>query len=353
MAFSSRGCGIERRPDFPAHQTNRVGSSPVGSTSNRRISGSPIESIRSNIAPDVALSDNVVDFGGRSFAIDCCAQVLLARRGPPYAAATAPRSARSPSSTYGTGAHLRAVVESTDSFRVSRAHSHAHLWHLPDGIGLHAPIGRLVRHPTTDEVCCHVCGRWFVALGSHVRVHGYSASSYRSTMGLARTAPLTARDLSARISQRQSDRYRTSEDLREAMRMGHTLARDGALAERVRNSRPFRAQAVAIRTAALVAGRATMAARRRADRDLLVTSAGAFSLDDFLRTRQARVALADAKAAERVGTDDLREWLAARRADGCTLEHLARSTGRSIPWVRSRLPPGTGSPSCVERSTAM
>lgn len=49
---------------------------------------------------------------------------------------------------------------------------HDHLCHPPDGTGLHAPLGQLLRHPDTGEACCPLCGRWFRAPGSHVRIHG-------------------------------------------------------------------------------------------------------------------------------------------------------------------------------------
>jgi hypothetical protein len=62
---------------------------------------------------------------------------------------------------------------------------HGHLWSLPDGTGLHAPIGSLVAEPGTGRLCCHLCGRWFISLGVHVRFHGQTAGSYRAAMGLA------------------------------------------------------------------------------------------------------------------------------------------------------------------------
>lgn len=61
-------------------------------------------------------------------------------------------------------------------------HRHEHLWSLPDGTGLHAPVGRLLREED-DRICWHLCGRWFVALGPRLRVHGYTARADRNTMG--------------------------------------------------------------------------------------------------------------------------------------------------------------------------
>jgi hypothetical protein len=93
--------------------------------------------------------------------------------------------------------------------RQRRMHSdthlwHAHLWSLPDGTDLHAPHGELVTEPGTGRVCCHLCGRWYVSLGGHLRAHGHTADSYRETMGLCRNRPLVAESLSRSIATRQA-----------------------------------------------------------------------------------------------------------------------------------------------------
>ena len=43
--------------------------------------------------------------------------------------------------------------------RSRRVRTHAHLWSLLDGTGLHAPYGQLVIESGTGRVCCHLCGR--------------------------------------------------------------------------------------------------------------------------------------------------------------------------------------------------
>lgn len=85
--------------------------------------------------------------------------------------------------------HSDATLPSDRPSRAGDGHrgTHAHLWTLPGGTGLHAPYGQLVRDPTTGRVCCHLCGRWFRSLGSHLRRHGLSATSYREAVGLCRT----------------------------------------------------------------------------------------------------------------------------------------------------------------------
>jgi len=81
---------------------------------------------------------------------------------------------------------------------------HGHLWFLPDGTGLHAPVGSLVAEEGTGRLCCHLCGEWFTALGVHVRVHGYTAGTYRERMGLPRACALVAAGLPAPAGEPQA-----------------------------------------------------------------------------------------------------------------------------------------------------
>ncbi|HEX5349323.1 MAG TPA: MucR family transcriptional regulator [Pseudonocardiaceae bacterium] len=145
-----------------------------------------------------------------------------------------------------------------------RAHTHAHLWSLPDGTGLHAPYGQLVIEPGTGRVCCHLCGRWYVSLGSHLRRHGHTADSYRETMGLCRRRPLVAETLSRSIAARQSEAYRRSPELRSYLAVGQELCKTGQLAPlaaAAHTTNPS-SELTRLRRASLDAGRATRAARR-------------------------------------------------------------------------------------------
>jgi hypothetical protein len=259
---------------------------------------------------------------------------------------------------------------------------HSHLWTLPGGPGVHAPPGQVVRDGT-GRVCCHLCGRFFRALGLHVRVHGHTAASYRLAMGLCTSKPLTAYDLSATISRRQATAYRGSPALRDRLRPGQELARSGQLSWRARASLvgdtppPER---ITRRRTALAAGRATTARRRDERADARLAALGVTSLADHLRRRYAagagletltretglgrtglraameaagiplrrpgqqplaarrsRARAAEAAAAARVGTDDLPRWLAERHAEGWTLTRLAAAVGHTTHWVRWRL----------------
>lgn len=198
--------------------------------------------------------------------------------------------------------------------RPRRAHSHTHLghthlWSLPDGTGLHAPHGRLVIESSTGRVCCHLCGRWYVSLGSHVRTHGHSADSYRDTMGLCRSRPLVAEALSRSIATRQTEAYRRSPELRARLAVGQEFSKTGRLASLAHTARTTSASAegARIRRAALAAGRATRAAQR--DRAL-------------------------ARRLRELGFDDLGGYLRHAYCAGASLRSLAKVTG--LGWARLR-----------------
>lgn len=121
-----------------------------------------------------------------------------------------------------------------------RTHTHAHLWSLPDGTGLHAPYGQLVIESGTGRVCCHLCGRWYVSLGGHLRAHGHTADSYRETMGLCRSRPLIAEALSRSIAARQGEAYRRSPELPARLAIGQELSKAGLLATLAHRTRAAR-----------------------------------------------------------------------------------------------------------------
>lgn len=198
---------------------------------------------------------------------------------------------------------------------------HAHLWQLPDGTRLHAPVGELRRDPDTGAVCCHLCGRWFQALGSHLRVHGYTADEYRSAFGLYRSRPLTASMLSAAWSERTRVAYAGSPRLRRQLAPGRALAASGELNRRARaglaGGEP--AQRHEEQQRRLAAGRAT-------------------------RTRRAEQAVAGRLSA--LGAADLACYLRTAYAGGANLDQLREATGGPGPAVpgtdrsRSDPPPG-------------
>lgn len=261
--------------------------------------------------------------------------------------------------------------------------THHHLWSLSDGTGLHAPHGQLIVDEDTGRLACHLCGRWYVSLGSHVRVHGHTAVTYRTTMGVLRTTPLMAKTLSTRIADRQRRVYLQSSDAQAALAYGHELARTGELGRRARlalGEIDGRAERARRREAALRAGRERSAdererqlAARLAELDspdlatyLRTAYAAGASIDQLRETlrvgrsqlrrelaaagvtirptgrnsasgKRSRARSADLAAAERLGTGDVVTWLAERRAHGWPITRLAAAVGHSPPWVRARL----------------
>ena len=261
---------------------------------------------------------------------------------------------------------------------------HSHLWHLPDGTGLHAPLGVIQVEEATGRLCCHLCGNWFRSLGSHVGVHGHTADSYRAELGLCRGEPLIRRELSAAISARQKAAYGSSDVVRERLAAGQELARSGALstvAVQARSDNPLPAEALARQARALAAGRRTVAGQREAALRSVLEDSGCPDLPSYLRLRygrgasladlaaetglgrdrlrreiaaagvgvrgpgqntpagrRSRARTAEAAAAKRVGADDLLTWLSERRRQGWTLAALGAAVGHSGHWVSWRLP---------------
>lgn len=258
--------------------------------------------------------------------------------------------------------------------------THGHLWVLPDGTGLHAPHGELAVEDHTGRLCCHLCGRWFVSLGCHVLAHGYTADTYRQSMGLCRSAALTAASLSSALAARQAAEYRREPELRARLAAGHEVLHS----QRAELATPVAvepAQRVRRRRRALAAGRATTAARRERQLAVRLEQLGHRTLHAYLRAayaagaslatlacstdlgrgrlrqeveaagivvrptghntesgKRSRALATEASAATGVGTDDLSSWLAERHAAGWTLTRLGAAVGHSTHWVRWRLP---------------
>lgn len=258
---------------------------------------------------------------------------------------------------------------------------HDHQWHLPDGTGLHAPIGQLLRDTDTGDLCCHVCGNYYRALGAHVRVHGYTADEYRRVMGLARTGALLATTLSAAIADRQRTSYHSSTDHRANLTAGHAMARNGELTELARRSTTHpRPQTSSLHRDELSRGRITQAEQRSTRLQQRLTANGIDDLDRYLRAayrngtsvdqlvtitgasrarvrnvlrdsdihirnpgantpagKRSRAVAADAQAAALLGIEDLPAWLTERHEQGVSLTKLARTVGHSSHWVRWRI----------------
>jgi len=228
-------------------------------------------------------------------------------------------------------------------------------------------------------VCCHLCGRWFRHLGAHIRVHGLDAAGYRERLGLLKTGPLAAADVSAAIANRQRAAYQANPAVRERFADGQAMARSGRLAWLARRS-SITPQRASGRAEQLAAGRVTRATRRDEALTQRLTDLGATDLHSYLREhyaagaslnslaqatglgrkrlrdevvatgitvrapgdttavgRRSRAVTADAEAAARLATDDLVGWLRHRRTDGWSRTRLGTAGGHSAQWVRWRL----------------
>jgi len=71
---------------------------------------------------------------------------------------------------------------------------------VPQPDGALPPDGVLVDDGA--RVQCHVCGRWYGSLVSHIKVHGLDATSYKERYGLARGTSLLGP--SAQAKQREA-----------------------------------------------------------------------------------------------------------------------------------------------------
>jgi ROS/MUCR transcriptional regulator protein len=191
---------------------------------------------------------------------------------------------------------------------------HRHLWSLPDGTGLHAPYGELVIEASTGRVCCHLCGQWFVSLGSHLRRHGHTADSYRKTMGLCRSRPLVAQALSRSIATRQRAVYQRSPAMRARLAVGQQMSKTGeltGLASASHSGGPP-PELIRLRRAALDAGRATRSAQRERALDYRVRELGFPDLRSYLRHAQKTgMSLRSLAKATRLGQGRLRRELEA------------------------------------------
>ena len=77
-----------------------------------------------------------------------------------------------------------------------------------------------------DKVQCHVCGKWFKAVGQHIKGHRMTTKEYRDTFGFHRyKAPLCSPDISEKVKMRDEKRllsYSRDPEIREKNRLACT-----------------------------------------------------------------------------------------------------------------------------------
>lgn len=163
---------------------------------------------------------------------------------------------------------------------------------LTDGTAYFAPPGELPFNEDSSQVQCHLCGRYWRALGAHLRYsHGWSVDRYRKAFDLNRSRPLQGLRTSRLQEQALRRRMAVDERLLKGMALGHRSARSGALrqlalADHQRAGRPLERR----RTDRAVGRRlgSARAGSLRAQREALARAVGHTSLEDLLRARYER-----------------------------------------------------------------
>lgn len=56
------------------------------------------------------------------------------------------------------------------------------------------------------KIQCHICGKWYRGLATHIRVHGLTADEYREEFSLNRSQPLCSPDISDGLADRLRQR---------------------------------------------------------------------------------------------------------------------------------------------------
>jgi hypothetical protein len=191
---------------------------------------------------------------------------------------------------------------------------------LPDGSSYYAPLGAML----TDgvRVCCHLCGRWFRSVASHLRAHGWTKSDYIAAFGLETGNPLSGAETSRRRSAALSGRAVNEIAIQRAQSAARERARSGALAEHAARAatgrrQPLERRAKSIASLAAVDSDARAAGtRQRRDEDL------------------NRIAAA---AAARLGFASFESYVLARLSRGGSLAAISRECGLHKDWVSRHL----------------
>jgi ROS/MUCR transcriptional regulator protein len=165
---------------------------------------------------------------------------------------------------------------------------------------LHAPVGELPYDPDEDKVQCHLCGRWFVLIGSShlLRKHGIDADAYRRIAGLHPRPALATPAYRARRSDHMRRRVESDERIVRAIRKGFAMARSGELQATARERAAQRTTPGARARQLHGQGRRlglNRSAEFRARREARAQALGFPDLDSYYRRRYVaeRVRLAD------------------------------------------------------------
>ena len=192
---------------------------------------------------------------------------------------------------------------------------------LADGTAHYAPVGRLLADG--DRVCCHLCGRWFLSVASHLRVHGWPKAEYVAAFGLERGNPLSGAATRKRRSAAFTARQAVEPAIQRAQAEARARAGSGALtvaASAAARGRPHPAQRRP-KTLAALSGISREARaegnRRRAER------------------HREQIA---AEVAGRFGFATFAAYLVDRLGSGASMAAISREAGLHKDWVSRHLP---------------
>ncbi|WP_433057026.1 hypothetical protein [Dactylosporangium sp. CS-033363] len=194
------------------------------------------------------------------------------------------------------------------------------LGRLADGTPYHAPIGEL---PVDgDRVCCHLCGRWFLSVASHLRYHGWTKTDYVTAFGLELGNPLTGPATRKRRSSAFGARHNEP-----AIRLARVAARERA-----------GSGALTAAAARAATGRAHPAERRAKTLAALAEVDPAARAEANRRRGERHRARIAGDVAARFGFASFEEYVAARAGDGLSMAAISREAGLHKDWVHRYAP---------------
>jgi lambda repressor-like predicted transcriptional regulator len=192
---------------------------------------------------------------------------------------------------------------------------------LADGTPHYAPVGCMLADG--DQVCCHLCGRWFLSVASHLSVHGWTKADYIAAFGLERGNPLSGEATHKRRSAALTARQAVDPAIQRAQAEGSARSRSGALtaaATTAARGRPHPAER-RVKTLATLSGISAQAraegSRRWAERHREQIAAG---------------------VAARFGFDTFAAYLLDRLGRGMSMAAISREAGLHKDWVSRQLP---------------
>ncbi|GAA2347780.1 hypothetical protein [Dactylosporangium salmoneum] len=191
---------------------------------------------------------------------------------------------------------------------------------LPDGTPHYAPVGALLADG--DRVCCHLCGRWFLSVASHLRYHGWSKAAYIEAFGLELSNPLSG----AATSRRRADAL--------GARQAEPAILRARLAARERTARGTLAEAAA----RAARGRPHPLERRAKTLAALAVVDPAARAEGNRRRGERQRARVGAQVAAQFGFATFDEYLDARLRAGLSMAAISREAGLHKDWVHRHAP---------------